>query len=1219
MLQAKRLYAQRVVAAGNKFDNHKFNYGSCGVVGRHHTIDSRIDYTNLEIVCATEKCSGTLICLGVDPTRAGIFVARTKNGCEERYLFTFQEVIKKQFGDDLMVALWNYLDQTGCALNAELVTSQIVSPCRKAESCCHGYRPLTDHVIIHGGTKKNQDPLNLTDLYQMRNTIARDWGKEVIRGMWFPHATYFITKNGYDDLLLLEKAFIEVNNRVLCPKIRKVAPCSLDDAVAAPSLEVDNYHYWSTGFRAEACKRGIPSCRVFDHFTSQVDNGNNLEGWVMHYVSSEMLGPGGSYELLGLCLDKEKPMFYEARIPALEDVSSGFRWNSGAEKTEILMGFVPLEEGTKNRKLTIDEMLARYAAGPVLTNFLWGLLDFVESEEGVMCGMAKNSFLIQLDTLKDSPGETVVMTVTMRGEMQWYLYERYYRKILHNTQVVKFCRGFSMLLTTNEEEAMDVMDCGGGGKMQENRDKWKLINYTLQTMAIRPFYDKLECLAACDAGGKRDSKKASLISWDERFGQFFDLGFFTRWGAVHSTSRYEALKYMYLVAAYCSSRTKNPEETFLDMIDNMMKTLETPNSRRVMCVDWLLLYADVRGSAVTPSKTACSMLEALANGDGDALMEMAVLALEDPSNVLLAALVKDIELGLGILNRVADKSVGGGFMYAHLLNNQKINGIKSKFFPLLLLTCKYNVDFIYKNSKPVETLKIVLVAGTPGMGKTTYLKEVAKNINERYERLVVKDFSKLMRCLVMGADTFSGSSRKEQYAALFSETAGCMDSDPDINMLLLDRCCASDFKAIRMLLRTAFPNKLLDIHLLIPSHGITVVQGNEKDWFFPFSLEQIAVNSCSAFVRKHNGGLMPSANAVEGAHGFDVAIKHVVGARTNMDIEAVAREEFRCLSGNFRVSYFKYVSGEVAIPGSIMVAVVLSMGLQLSKETKQSIEKNSVEKGCLVSDGLIFKTLALCLRDSYGHCVEALETLLSDIFAVESCDNFDVIVDRVWPEWLNKWIKEDAAKYLSAARLPTNVTVAEMTNAILHGTAASAPASDKNLVERLHIPFIPQYFGIQVTAASTAVKDFLAAKFMQDVKNGPNFYCRRGDIHVTTMVPTMLSAEAADGDGCLVGGILRHHINCALNFEPFKFRVETIVAGPTTNAALVTITSDNYCSLSAVCKEATTTTHMTLMCSGPNKDSIHQERIQYRVDCEPLEVEGNYVGKMRAPTLFGLY
>lgn len=1207
MLQAKRLYAHRVVAAGNKFDNHKFSY--CG--GKVQ-VDSRIDYTNLRVVCATEKCSGSMFRVAAHPTLAGNFVVGTKNGTEEKYLFTFQEVIKKQFGNELMIGLWHYLDQTESSLNMELVTKQIKGRDGKVEACCHGYSPLTDHVIIHGGTKKNQDPLNPLDLYQMRNTIARDWGKEVIRGMWFPHATYFITKNGYSDLLGLEKAFIEVNNKVLCPKIRKVAPCSLDDAVAGPVLEegvVHNYHYWSTGFRAEACRRGIPSCRVFDHFTWSVDNGDNLEGWVVHYISKEMMEPGGGYELLCLCLDQDKPMFYEARIPAMEEISTGFRWSSGAEETGVLMGFVPLEESS-NRKLSIDDMLERYAAGSVLTNFLWGLVDFVESEEGVICGMTKNSFFIQLDTLKEVP-DTVIMTVTMKGEMQWYLYEEYYRKILHNTQVVKFCRGFSMLLTSNEEEAMDVMGCGGGGKMQENRDKWKLVNYTLNTMALRPFYDKLECVVgvALDAVSK---KKASLISWEERFSQLFDLGFLTRWGVIYSTSRFEALKYMYLVGAYCSSRAKNPDETYLDMVNNMMKYLETPNSRRAICVDWLTLYGDVRGLAVTPTKTACSMIEALANGDGDAFMEMAVLALEDPSNALLFAFVKDIELGLGILNRVVDKSLGGGFMYTHLLNNQKINNIKAKFAPLLLLTCKYNVNFIYKNSKPIQTLKIVLVAGTVGMGKTTYLREVAKIINESYDFRVANDLSSSssMRCVAMGADTFGGSTGKERYSALFSEIAACMESDPDINMLLLDRCCASDFKSLRMLLRGAFPSKLLDIHLMIPSHGITVVQGNEKDWFFPFSLEQIAVNSCSALTRKHNDGLMPAANAVEGAKGFDVAIKHIVAARTAWDIENTAREEFRSLSGNFNVSYFKYVSGEVAVPRSIMVAVALGMGLQLSKETKQNIEKTSVQRGGLISDGVILRTLALCLRDSYGHSVEALEILLSDLSAVESADDSNIILDKVWPDWLNKVVKEDAARFLSEARLPTNVTVAEMTNALLNRATASAPASDKNLVERLHIPFIPQYFGIQVTAP---VKEFLCGNFMEACggeAGSINLYCKRGDIHVTTVVPTMLSEEAA-----AYGGILRIHINFALKFEPFKFRVDTVVAGATTNAALVTVTSDNYHTIGG------SATHLTLMCSGPNKDSIKEERIQHKVNCceWALEVQGNYMGKLRAPTLFGIY
>ena len=1146
------------MGAGPKFDNHKFYFGDT-FDGKY--VDDRVDLADLKVVCATEKSSGSMIRLIAHPLNYGEFVAGTKNGTEDKFLFTFQNVFKKQFGDDLSVALWNFLRQTGWTLNFELVTSTIVSPNGHIDHCSHGSKPLTDHIIIHGGTKQNQDILNPLDLYQMKVTIARDWGKETVQGLYFPHCTFFGV-NGCDDLLSLEKAFIEVNNKVVFPRVRNVAPCLLDDA--ASLMEGGNYYFWQSEFCSEARKRGIFSCQVFDHDSGKVDNADVLEGWVMHYVSGDMLT--GSYAVLDLCLDQLNMVFDCDKIPAVEGITTTRL--GGVPECKILMGY-----SSDARKLTIEEMLGEYAAGPVLKDFLWDLLCFVESKQGIMGGMTKRSFFIQLATLPDA--DAALMTVTMRGEHQWYLYEEFCKK-RPPSSCIKLSRGFSILLTTNPSYAMEEPDWVCDEK-RDTRDKWKLGHYMLHTRVLRPHCSKNENV----------SKKP--LSCSDEFKKLFDLGFLTRWGLVKGVSRFEALKYLYLMAAYCSSIIAKEESnmTYLDKIEDMMAKLSFPNSRRSECVAWLGLYADVRKSELMPSPSACGMIEKL--GDGcDLMFEMAVMALEDPTNIPLHALMGDIELGLGILSQPVSKAMGGGFMYDFVRDNKKVTSLKGRLVPLLLLIQKYNWDFICRNSKTIETLKLVIAAGTPGMGKSTYLNEVGRQLNEISYGGV--DGS---QCIVMGVDTFPGNTAKERLLNLFSEFRACNESDPSINMLILDRCCV-DVSSLG--LRNVFPDKILDIHMLIPDHGATAVQGNECDWFLPFSLDQIAVNACSALVRKHNNGQMPALNAVEGARGFDLAVEHIVSARASRSIEKLAREELRSLAGSFSVSYFRYVDEGVVVPWSIMIAIQLSVGMNLSRSTRQVIE-NSLKKKVEAADGVILKTLALSLQDVYGRDVDSLECLLSEIMTCESESN---IMGNIWPKWLNGIMESDAKKYLSVARLPMQATVGQMVGGIRRLSTATPIHTQ---VRVMHFPFVPQYFGIQVSN-SMVVKCDLKGKFFVGGSDSARLYVRDGDIHVTSLVPTMSLSEFSDG-------IIRSHVTAAIQKKTFNFRIEKIVSGPTTNAATVTV-------LSGVDLFGDKNGHVTLICAGANKDSTAENLIQTTVDCGVL-ARGFYVGKIRAPSVFGLY
>ena len=1176
--KAMSFYAEGHMRAGAKFFNHKFKL--CGEV---ETVNEAAKYADLVYVMATEKSSGTMIRMKAGED--GKLIAATKNGVEDKYLETFRTVIFHQYSSDLIKGLYSFLHVTGWSLNFELVTAAITSDDGTIEACAHGSRPLTDHLIIHGGSKPNFNSLTPFDLFEMRTTIERDWGSS--DGLWFPNCTLFWV-NGLEKLRLLEKAFTVVNNLVFRPEVRNVAPCPLDDAVSAPMLmEGENYNFWDCGFRAEARKRGLPSYPIFDHCTHTVDNGDIFEGWVMLYISSQMLATGGMYERLKVCINEKDFNFDETKVLPLDGVNTCY---TEELPIQILMGYKYELDGKKTRKLTIEEMLQYYSAGDVLNKFLYHLLAFVESPWGIMGGMKKTSFSIQLAHQEDFTG--TLMTVTMKGEDQWAMYEEFW--YAGDRTSIKFSRGFSILLTLDPKLEMIVVD-EGSSPFGYKIDKWKMANYTIGPMIIRDFCEKL----------KVDSKKA--LSWGDRLKTLFDLEFLTRWGLISPTSRYEALKYLYLIAAYCSTRKLSSSATYLDVIDEMMAKLHS--NRPITGEVILSLYAGVRGTNAAPGVEGCAMIESLAD-DGDALFEIAIYSLANSGDVALLAFVQDVELGFA---KADGKTAGAGFMYGFLKGNVKAIHVKTQFSPLTLLVLEYNVDYFFKNSQKLEVLKVVVVCGTPGMGKTTYLSEVGRQINDKYVAKTQGDrFAD--HCIVMGGDTFVGKSSKERHTAMFIEILACMDSDPSINMIILDRCCGSDFGSLRTQLKDVFSsNKLLDIHILIPRHGVCAIQGNEGDWFLPFSDEQIAVNACSALVRKHNNGEMPIENIVEGVKGFGVAIDHMVAARTNVLLETLAEKELGSLAGSFKCSFFRYIQENVKIPDSILAAIKLSIGFNLSKGNKQGIEKTLGRK-VEMTDGMIFKTLALALKDSEDGClIKSLDILISDMMIGAKSDEED-IMESIWPKWLETNVKKDCEEYLSMARLPMQVTVENMMAGIMNqGTVEE----DDRCGGILKVPFIPQYFGIQIYNQELVKKSLKETFFRMANAGGDHsgtfplshLYTKSGDIHVTSMVPNLCMAEFCvnDRDG---KSILQRHLTAALDAKPYEIRVHSIVSGSTTNAALVTVDSSVLFEGEA---------HMTLLCAGANKDSVKEELIRVIVSGISLTIEGFYVGKMRGPSTFGLF
>jgi len=200
------------LSAGSKFNNHKFDF--C-----ENSQESEED-NDIVMVAATQKSSGSMFRVTADPLIHGMFVVGTKNGVEERYLSTFKAVLLQQLSDDAKKGLWCVLSGTRWTLNCELVTRSITSEDGVSEPCSHGCLPLTNHIIIHGGTKRNDDHVTPFDLCQLRASIKRDW--KDVSGLWFAHCTLFWVK-GSKSMRLLEQAFIKVNNSVLIPEVRKVA------------------------------------------------------------------------------------------------------------------------------------------------------------------------------------------------------------------------------------------------------------------------------------------------------------------------------------------------------------------------------------------------------------------------------------------------------------------------------------------------------------------------------------------------------------------------------------------------------------------------------------------------------------------------------------------------------------------------------------------------------------------------------------------------------------------------------------------------------------------------------------------------------------------------------------------------------------------------------------------------------------------------------------
>ncbi len=1245
------------MGAGGKCDNHLFSSGGTARAGA-------LEGARLMHLVLSEKASGSMVRFAAmeGPHQRRLLLVGTKNGTEETYLRAFERVLEAQMGPRLRAALWAFLMETGWTLAGELVVAEL-----EGTACDHGARPRTDHLLIHGGTKPDQSPVNPLDLLLLRATLGAMPGGPALDGLWFPRLLGFEGGEGFSSLAVerLEEAFEAVNNAAVWPHVRRVAPCPLLDGQSVKEVkEGEEYQFWCDALRAAmVADGGARAWEWADHSTAAVDHPSILEGWIVHHVFDyHLLLPGGGWQRLACpaCRTPATGGFDPARVLRLKDAASGDaavlarvtqRWLRSAEGEEeeeeeedAARSFTRVVKGFRVvARPTLEEMLVRFAADDavdtqaapaLLRPFLWHLVAFAESTYGVACGVSKHtSFGFTLAETAEEGGHTV-LSVTLRGEAEWFAYDAFFTEQTPLPSPVRLSRGFSMRLVMAEACETETLAIGGavcpaaaiviigaGVALPENREKYKLANYVLRTMLLR---------AAITQGSAGQTPSV-----------FFRLTLvqMRRWRVHSPEARAEVLKLAYLVAAYGSGGA-SAAASYLHVLDALQADLAHGGHANVsrLCLRQLWMRDEKKAAedkAVRrPSPSGASdddkddddawgvRCERLLGELGLSMgtrFAVAVHALEEPMEPRFCRLGWLIRHGFAVdappeeeeeeaeseeeephaglkareRARVTTQMRGlpRGFMYQRLRNSAQALRLKEQLVPLADLLLRFHAPWLHARSAVLRELQVVLVAATPGAGKSVQL--------EACEALLRLDFSWVhvvrvssddavkqggaapLRLLLAEAEAALRRERRRRSPSPCGQGGGAAAS----TVLLLDRCSASQYEALRRAMAGALLGYRLRIHLLLPYQAThTMVAGN-GDWYLPYSMQHMALAAGAALTRTAHVG------RVEGAHGFDVALAHLVGARLPVTHSQLlmAHDALAPIATSFTYSHYAdacYAQPQQQVPPALDAAVRLGLGLQLSRETRrrqqqeEAVARGKTNKGKGnnndADERWMLRELVLALSSTSAPVMAAqLEPLLLRL---------DTAEEGAWARWLAECVAPVARAFQAAVRLPADAIAEQMLRGMTGvcgatgtvcfpwvGLAEGDPfaMAAAGRMQRVVLPFVPSYFALQPVDAV----GFRTA-LLHRASSAPPIM-RTHDLHVTVLRPPPLWGGAIPSGLELEG--LRAALQGGLMGEEVSVVLDALGRARGSHIASVL--------LQLPLPEGVRRMHMTLLCAGPNKDA----------------------------------
>lgn len=1239
----------------------------------------------VEHVICTEKSSGFMARLSEIDDK---LILLTKNGSDPRYIATAKRILQAQMSAKLLAALLLFLKEWGWSLNLEVISKCIDSvevemeddakgeACgstiikkkviKYGEVCAHGSIPKTDHVIIHGGSQQNSLTLTPIDLMMMKETLcsilvahfreesalkeetedeiltAEERAREELRGSLFL-ASCFGFKTDERGITPLQVAFDAVNNRMLCPCIRKVAPCAALDTLPPDTpyvAEGDEYYYLSNGLLAELAKQYANDTsnsrwRYKDHSTGAVDSKECFEGYVVHKVrKSDLENPSWSWRLLNTFKNPRTGHFDPSMVSPLEKKSGDLQLKEKA--VEFVSGFYQIQNDSG--KLTLENFLP--STGGELQKFIWHLLGFVESPEGRVCNASKeNSFKLVLTGSDQLPPGYAVLTVSVNGDDNiFYQFEKFYHQHQQtHKSLLRLSRGCSFIISTSGvvEEAAALLDYVDRVPT-DNRTKMKHANYTSRTMCQRAKFEKM-CdsslqeadMAVVGAVAKKDCK-CDAPNNTVNIGCMFEeaLRYASRWGVYGEAARSELLKKEYLIAAYIAAytRTGRKYKTYLYAINDMMEDLRLGGHAELACawLDQLMTvvssHCSLQDQQQLVSKQVTELLVAL---EPRQVFALAVYALQEPESEALQALVDVIAIGFSCVHigsSCANVACSKGFLFKELKNNSIANELKDVLLPLLALVRDYGVAWLRKHSKPPRVLKLVMVAATPGAGKSTWLAELRVKIESGF-------LGDSHQCIIVASDAIPRNIRNRNEALMqqIKEAAEKMESSS--SYVLIDRCCIDLFRAgngfLNMLRSLSFEFRL-DIQYFIPEHGKVSLNGNEKDWVLPFSEAQMCVNAATVLYRaQHAGG-------VEGANGVRVAMEHMKNARlpVNYGLPVLVQHALEGIAYSLKISFFQYIfpfdGVQLKVPEEILMAMRLALGLELSMEAQLAVvalaEKKTKEaattqkrtkpskKGeggaegevVIASRQMILSKLVDGLLQNFsgpdrGDLVdEATYSMLQTLHyrlltVIKSADSGSddstmmMAMEGVWNEYLDslKTSGKIVENFLDSARLPVGRVVNQMVTAmIVQDAPLSLPFSfksnsDSSMILR-NVPVIPTYYAL--------VSPQFGKIDWKQVRGGEEPVYVRSDIHnlhITMNMPLFQKKDFSMKGG---GGsaedynYISRDIKNAIKGEVFTVKVESVGVSCTSNVAMVSVVD-----MAGDCLEQK---HITLLCAGSNKDSV---------------------------------